>query len=311
MLKSQNLFIPRKFFCLQALCLCIDPPNLNFTLKRLSAHHSSPCPSFSLSSAHKSSQTMCLWPDRVEVQERRPRTWNEPRHQRLSFVRGRKRESDEWTPPPRRLTQVEIWDRRRMQELDQQGFRPHFPYQQLQGPDPRITQLPPQGGHFQPGHHGGQPGHHGGHPGHHGGEFDGHGDHGDRPQLGQHSHHSDDSIIGIVEGDHDGHDGHDDPRQRLPRYILVEPKIQLPKGLKAHTKKKSRGHKKKHANSSSEDSSSSDDSSGFTQGYRAGRRSLSRRPVPRGRSRSRFTDDSFEDLMDSHYRSRSRGGRRH
>ena len=265
---------------------------------------------------------MCLWPERVEVQERRPRTWNEPRHKRLSFVRGSKRDSDEWTPPPKRLTQVEIWNRGRMQELEQQGFRPHFPYQPLQGfHDPRITQLPPQGGHFQPGHHGGQPGHHGGppshhggppghhggHPGHHGGgpEFDGHGDHGGRPKLDQHSHHSDES--------NDGHDGHDDPCQSGPRYILLEPlKVQLPKGHKAHAKK-SRCHKKKHANSSysSEDSSSSDDSSGFTQGYRAGRRSLSRRVVPRGRSRSRFTDDSFEDLMDSHYRSRSRGGRRH
>ena len=210
-------------------------------------------------------------------------------------------------PPPRRLTQVEIWNRRRMQELEQQGFRPYFPYQQLQGPDPRITQLPPQGGHFQPGHHGAGP------------EYDGHGNHGGRPQLRQHSYHSDEDIVRIEDDDYDSHDGHDDPRQKGPRYILVEPaKIQLPKGYKAHAKKKSRSHKKKHVTSrshkkkhatslySSEHSSISDDSSGFTQGYRARPRSLSRRPVPRGRSRSHFTDDSFEDLVDSHYRSRSR-----
>ena len=242
---------------------------------------------------------MCLLPERVEVQERRPRTWNEPRHKRLSFVRGSRRDSDEWTPPPRKLTQLEIWDRRRAQEFEQR-FRPQFPYQQLQEfPDPRITQLPPHREHLQPGHHGLQP--------------DQHGNHGGPQQIAHRSHHSNEDIDAIEDDDHDGHDGHDDPRQR-PRYILVEPsKCQLPKGYKAHAKKRSRGHKKKHANSvySSEDSSSSDDSSGFTQGYRAGRRSLSRRAVPRGRSRSRFTDDSFEDLMDSHYRSRSRGGRRH
>ena len=237
---------------------------------------------------------MCLWPERVEVRERRPRTWNEPRHKRLSFVRGSRRDCDEWIPPPRRLTQLEIWDRRRAQQLEQ-TFRPPFLYQQLPGcPDPRITQLPP------PGHHGGQP--------------DQHGNHGGQPQIHSHSHHSDEDIRRIEDDDHDSHDSHDKPCQRGPRYILVEPaKSHSPKGCKAHAKKKSKGHKKKRANSlySSEDSSSSDDSSEFTQGYRAGRRSLSRRAVPRGRSRSRFTDDSFEDLMDSRYRSRSRGGRRH
>ena len=237
---------------------------------------------------------MCLWPDRVEVQERRPRTWNEPRHKRLSFVRG-SRDSHEWTPPPRRLTQVEIWYRQRAHEMEQR-FRHHVAHQELQGfQDPRMIQLGPPRDHHQLGH-------------------EQHGNQGGRPQIHDRSHHSEEDIVRIEDDDHHGHDGHDGHGQGGPRYILVEPsKSQLPKGYKAHAKKKSRRHKKKHANSfhSSEDSSSSDDSSGFTEGYRAGRRSLSRRAVPRGRSRSRFTDDSFEDLVDSRHRSRSRGGRRH
>ena len=231
---------------------------------------------------------MCLWPDRVEVQERRPRTWNEPRHKRLNFVRG-SRDSDEWTPPPRRLTEVEIWYRQRAQEMGQR-FRHHVAHPELQGfQDARMIQLGPSRDHHQPGH-------------------EQHGNDGGRPQIHDHSHHSEE------DDDHHGHDSHDGHGQGSPRYVIAEPpKSHIPKCCKAHAKKKSRRHKKKHAKSlhSSEDSSSSDDSSGFTEGYRAGRRSLSRRAVPRGRSRSRFTDDSFEDLVDARHRSRSRGGRRH
>lgn len=251
---------------------------------------------------------MC-WPalvGGVEVEERRPRTWNEPRRKRLSFVRGHKHDSEEWrttTPYPRRLTERERWDRRREQEMEQQKFVDPIPHQPLQGfHDPRMIQIPPASPQWhpcQPDHHGHQPG------------FDQHGHHGQQAQLDRHSHHSDDDIVGIEDLGCDGHDGHDDHHHREPRYIHIKPpKSQLPKGLKAHGKR-SGGHKKKHSISSSslEASSSSDGTSGFSEGFRAGRRSLSRRPVQRGRSRSRLTDDSFEDLMQPRFRSRSRRGR--
>ena len=250
---------------------------------------------------------MC-WPElvgSVEVEERRPRTWNEPRRQRLNFVRGHQRNSDEWVSKPRRLTEREIWIDRRAREMEQQRLM-HHPHPQFQGhQDPRMFQLPADQQHMhplQPGHHGHQPGleHHGQH-----------GHHGQQAQLDRRSHHSDDDIIAIEDLGHDGHDGHDDPHPK-PHIVCVKPpKSRLPKGLKVYAMK-SGGHKKKYSISSfsSDDSSSSDDYSGFSEGFRAGRRSLSRRPDRRGRSRSRLTNDSFEDLMEPQLRSRSRRGRR-
>lgn len=257
---------------------------------------------------------MC-WPEivgGVEVEERRPRTWNEPRRKRLKFVRGHQRDSDEWvttTPHPRRRTEQEIWDRQRAREMEQQRFMHPVPHQQLQGyHDARMVPLP----HAPPPWHQIQPGHDGHQPG-----FGQHGHHGHPAQLDRHSHHSDDDIIRIEDLGHDGHDGHDDDNDGhgghhlQPRiFHLKPPKSHLPKGLKAHAKN-SGGHRKKRSiSSSSENSSSADGSSGFSEGFRAGRRSLSRRPVPRGRSRSRLTDDSFEDLMHTRLRSRSRMGGR-
>lgn len=252
---------------------------------------------------------MC-WPEvigGVEVEERRPRTWNEPRRKRLNFVRGHSREPNDWmvtSPyPPRRLTERETWDRRRVRQMEQ-GFMHPVPHPPLQGHyDPQMLQMPPappQLHHIQPGHHG--------HP--HG--LDPRGHHGHQAQLDRHSHHSGDDIIGIEDLGHDGHDGHNIQDCHGPRIISRKPpKSHLPKGLKAHTKK-SGGRKKKYliSSSSSDDCSSSDGSSGFSEGFRAGCRSLSRRPVPRGRSRSRLTDDSFEDLMQTRARSRSTRGRR-
>lgn len=67
---------------------------------------------------------MC-WPffsvtDEVIVEERRPRSWNEPRHKRLRHVRRHKRnsgDSDEWAlttrSMSRRLNQQEMWDLRK------------------------------------------------------------------------------------------------------------------------------------------------------------------------------------------------------
>ena len=221
---------------------------------------------------------------------------------RLNFVRGSKRDSDEWTPPTRRLTQQELWDRRRAQELEQQECRHHLPQQQLQGlPEQRTIQLPPQRDHSQLGQQGNRA------------EFNPHDNCGGRPQINHHSHHSDEDIVGNEDHSHHSHDSHDDHDRMRPHIFREKPtKSQLPKAYKTHAKR-SGGHKKKYAFvlPSLEDGSSSDGSSEFTEGYRAGRRSLSRGAVPRGRSRSRFTEDSFEDLMEPRYRSRSRGGRRH
>ena len=253
---------------------------------------------------------MC-WPEvvgGVEIEERRPRTWNEPRRKRLNFVRGHRRGPEEWVSRPYRgLTDLERWDRRRALEMEQQRFMHPGPHPQLQGHfDPRMVQMP----HAAPQIHQIQPGHHG-HP--HG--FDQHGHHGHQPQLDRHSHHSEDDNMGTEDfghDDHDGHDGHEHPNHLEPRIIPIKPpKSHLPKGVKAHGKH-SGSHKTRYSvsSSSSDDYSSPDGSSGFTEGFRAGRRSVSRRPVRRGRSRSRLTDDSFEDLMQTPLRSRSRRSRR-
>ncbi|KAL9066758.1 MAG: hypothetical protein Q9161_007347 [Pseudevernia consocians] len=248
----------------------------------------------------------------VEVEERRPRTSNEPRHKRLNFVRGHRRDSDEWVTRPHtgRLTQQERWDRQREQQLAQQRPLHPIPHPQFQEfHDPRMMQLPP-------GHQGHQAGFDPrtiqlppGHQGHQAG-FDPRGHHGhhEPPQLDRRSHHSDESFYAFEDLGHNGHDGHDGQGHLEPRIIQRRPpKSRLPKGLKANAG----GHKKKFSisSSSSDDSSSSDSSSGFAEGFRAGRRSLSKRPAPRGRSRSRLTDDSFEDLMQPRLRSRSRRGR--
>ena len=253
---------------------------------------------------------MC-WPEvvgGVEIEERRPKTWNEPRRKRLNFVRGHRHHPEEWvTRPYRGFSEQERWDRRRAQEMEQQIIMHPVPHPQLQGQhDPRILPMP----HAPQQHHHIQPGQHGNLNG-----FDQHGQHGHPPQLDRRSYHSEDDIIGIEDsGDdsHDGHDGHDHPNHLRPRIIRIKPaKSHLPKGFKAHGKR-SEGHKRRYSvsSSSSDGYSSPDHSSGFTEGFRAGRRSVSRRPVRRGRSRSRLTDDSFEDLMQTPLRSRSRRARR-
>ena len=248
---------------------------------------------------------MC-WPQvvgGVEIEERRPRNWNEPRRKRLNFVRGDRRHSDEWVPAsPRRPTEREIWDRRRAREMEQQRLMHPFANPQLQGHfDPRIVHMPHDVQplhHIQPGHHGHQPG------------FDPQAHYRPQGQLDRRSHHSEDDITTIEDLGHDGHDDHDGQHHLEPRIIPIKPlQSKLPKGLQAHAKKRRRSHKTYATSSSSDASSSPDRSSGFSEGFRAGRRSLSRRPVPRGRSRSRLTDDSFEDLMHTPLRSSSRRGR--
>ena len=204
-------------------------------------------------------------------------------------------------PYPRGITEQERWDRRRAQELEPPRFMHPNPHQQLQGQvDHRIVPMQHAPPHFPHDHpHG----------------FDQHGHHGHQHQLDRHSHRSNDEIIDVEEfgrDDHDGHDGHGQPNHLRSHITERKPlKSHLPKGLKAHGKH-SEGHRRRYSvsSSSSDDYSSPDRSSGFSEGFRAGRRSVSRRPIRRGRSRSRLTDDSFEDLMQTPLRNRSRRARR-
>lgn len=128
--------------------------------------------------------------------------------------------------------------------------------------------------------------------------------------------HPDDIVAVLSEGNSDDDSDSDDHRgRRKPLTIELKPKIRLPRHFRQPGRSKSRGRKekKKRRPSSvySDDSSSEDEL--FAEGFRAGRRSLSRRPMPRReRSRSRvfeLSDDSFEDLaLRGRLRSKSRGG---
>ncbi len=247
---------------------------------------------------------MVFWPQLVggiEIQERRPRSFNEPRRKRLSFVKDRKRSSGDWalvtSNSGRRYyeSEQELWDRRQFEanqrfiqqqehqlRMDREQFmlRQPIPRPPLQGwnpemgmgHDPRMQPLPPP----PPGH-----------------------DHlGERGPRGHHDDHE--GGIEIVSSDSDS-DSNDDGHGHGPRLIERAPKQQLPKHFK-HKRSKSRGRKdkkKKRPSSLFSSDSSSDDE--FAEGFRYGRKaSMSRRPLSRrGRSRSRVfehSDDSFEDL---------------
>jgi len=255
---------------------------------------------------------MVFWPQLVggiEIQERRPRSFNEPRRKRLSFVKDRRRSSGEWalvtSSSGRKFheSEQELWDRRQWEanqrflqqqelqlrmEREQFMLRQPIPRPQLQswnpererGLDPRMQPLPPP----PPGHdHLGERGDHGHHDDH------GHG-------------------IEIMSSDSDSDsDGH------RPRLIERAPKYHLPKHFKPK-RSKSRGRmdkKKKRPSPLFSSDSSSDDES--PERVRYGRRvSTSRRPLSRrGRSRSRVfehSDDSFENLECRRLpRSKSRG----
>lgn len=263
---------------------------------------------------------MVFWPQLVggiEIQERRPRSFNEPRRKRLSFVKDRRRSQGEWalvtasSGRNHHESEQELWDRRqfeanqrflRQQEhqllMERERFilRQPVPRPQLQswnperdrGLDSRMQPLPPP----PPGHN-------------HLGERDHHSNHG---------HHDDrDGGIEVVSSDSDSDSDFDD-HHHSPRLIKQAPIYVLPKHFKSK-RSKSRGRKdkkknKKRSSSLFSDGSSSEDD--FSEGFRAGRRSMSRRPLSRrGRSRSRvfeLSDDSFEDLgLRRRPRSRSRG----
>lgn len=251
----------------------------------------------------------------VEIEERRPRYWNEPRRKRLQFVKSRSYRPDEWAlvqSSHHRQTETDLWDQRQFEanqrfwnqeeiRLRQRAARIHQDQQRHmichppplhalhQGHDPRIQQLP-----APPPDHGG---------------------HHDRNDRRSHHGHDDDDdpIVAICTSSDDSDDDDCGP----PRLIEIAPKKdKLPKYFKKVHRSKSRGRKgkkNKHPPASifSSDDSDSDSDDNFTQGFYAGRRSLSRRPLSRrGRSRSRMfelSDDSFEDLE---FRPRARSSSR-
>ena len=263
---------------------------------------------------------MC-WPQLIgslEIEERRPRSWNEPRRKRLNFVRDRKRDSDEWTlvaasPGHNRLeSQQKLWDRRKWeanqrflaqedhrlrqrdlrlrQDHDRYMLQQPVPAPPLQSwPDPRMQPLPPTVPH---------------HGGPHGGPHE-------TDDRGHHHGNNGDEIVAVISSSDDSDDDHN---HRSPRVLEAAPSkhFNIPRS-------RSRGRKAKKKSRPislfSDDSSSEDD---FTQGFRAGRKaSISRIPLSRrGRSRSRsrifeLSDDSFEDLdTRKRSRSKSRSGRR-
>ena len=112
---------------------------------------------------------------RVEVEERRPRTGNEPRHERLNFVRDHRRptplrrltEREKWDRQRAQVTEQqrllhpiphserEMWDRQRAREMEQQRLMNPILHPQLQGFNgPLAPRMVPMQNSFQPDHHG-------------------------------------------------------------------------------------------------------------------------------------------------------------
>ena len=262
-----------------------------------------------------------FWPQLVgaiEIEERRPRYWNEPRRKRLNFVKDRAYDSGEWAlvnpsfGHHSRQSEQQLWDRRQWEAnqrfiiQEDQRFRqrearlqqdrerwmllhpvPRPPLEswQPQQQDPRILQMPP----VPPRH-----------PNSH-----------DMEERRSHYDHGDDDIVAGVSDSSET----DDSRHPSLRLIEAVPKAKLPKHFKKK-RSKSRGRKDKRIKRSSLLSSddSGSDNDDFIRGYMAAKESSPRRPLSRrGRSRSRLfelSDDSFEDLEPRRpSRSRSRGPR--
>ena len=253
----------------------------------------------------------------LEIEERRPRTFNEPRRKRLRFVRGGTREPEEWRQQSstlqRRPTQQEAWHHRqreaagrfmhqeRMREEERIRAEEHLwrlrnpvPHPPLQGPggDSRMIPIPPD--------HGG-----GGHPGGHGG-----------PHGGGHPHDIEEVSSESGDSEYD----------RPVKVKLIKPpkKQKLPKEYHRQ-RSKSRGRKdrndRRYASSSSSDSSDDDRRLGrmVKAGLRGASRARSRTPARRGRTRSRsrsrhfynLPDDSWESLHRYPLRNKSRHGGRY
>lgn len=226
----------------------------------------------------------------VRVEERRPRSWNEPREKRLSLVRDsrsrsrRRSPDDEWALVPhrpnptsqqhQRQSSQELWDLRKFeaeqrflqqeaQRLHQRGMRLHQESERLalaqgihpsqQHGDPRMQRMHP----IAPPHHregGPDPRIQAIGPQRGGGSQRGGGYHHD--DEGRHSDH--DSIIEIL-SDESSDDGYDGNRSRhSPRRIdkvRDVPQVQFRRG---RNRSRSRSHKeKKRSNSKTKSRSKS------------------------------------------------------
>ena len=255
--------------------------------------------------------------DGIQIEERRPRSWNEPRRKRLSFVREhKKKSSDEWAVVPRNRehgryyrNDAETWDLRQWdaqrrfleREQDRQRMIEYHHHQMQPLPPPHMM-------HGHPGHH--EENHH------------------LRPLIEEiHPHHrggggDPDDIIAIEDGSdsdsscgHRGRSGHRIPlsiekgRDHSPFASIIH----------LNPKKHKKGKKKYDDSSSSSPSSSSSSSDGdgsFLDGYRAGRLATKKKgslsPVPARRRFQKIFDDFSDDSMDMSRRRRSRSrGRRH
>lgn len=273
----------------------------------------------------------------VEVQERRPKSWMEPRRKRLSFVRphnpshsrhsSSSSRSDDWAMVPAQgnaqyfRNDAETWDLRRHEAqarwndatIRQRDLehRQHVYYtHQLYGPPPDLQRIH---------------------------------DHGrqqgllerDIPTIRPRGHHadSDNEIIEIVSGSDDDDDDDDDWDDHSPRRqpLSIEHDRDRGRALRDLTDKDKRGKskdkhgkgkkgdkKKKKKGTSHDDSDSDDDKKVFMEGVRAGIKASRERGSGHGggsnrgspRPRRRFLrDDDSDDSMDFRptRRSRSRG----
>ena len=229
----------------------------------------------------------------LEIEERRPRTWNEPRRKRLRFVKGGTRGPEEWqvatSTMQRRPNQHEQWHQRqveaagrfmhqeRLREQERARYEEHVwrlrnpiprpPLEGDRGGDPRLIPMPPP-------------------------------DH-------RRDHGHQDDIVAMI-SDESSESDSDQPI----RMIKAKPKKEkLPwesrKRSKSRGRKDKKGRKVKKRPSSSDSESSDDDHTrlqAFMDGWKARSRTRSRTPV-RGRSRSRSRSRHFFNLPDDSWES--------
>ena len=267
----------------------------------------------------------------VQIQERRPKSWNEPRRKRLSFVRPHNAHSrqsssssnpDEWALAPRQSgarhyrNDAETWDLRRyeaQQRFNESAIRQrdrehnqriHFIHQ-LYGPPPDLQQIHDHGrrqGMLEDGMQ----------------EIRPRGAHDD----------SDNDIIQVVDGSDFDDDDWDDHRPRREPLSIEHDHDRgrainhLTGGGRRKSKSKSKDKKgKKGTKGPKKDDSDSDDDDrekAFVEGVRAGIKASRERGGHGGgsdrgspRARRRFIrDDGSDDSMDWRPRRRSRSGGR-
>ena len=232
----------------------------------------------------------------VEVEERRPRTWDEPRRKRLNFVNDHNRRIDEWALTPRYQArqfphnEQEYWDLRQLglqQRFHQRQMQ--FDHQRWMLDQQRMQQL--YGPPVPPGWHGHQ---------------------GRQQQLQQQQQHpldlpthpvenrahhgNSDEIVAIENGSDDSDDDHRRGSGRKPPKLLeASHRARLPRQLKLKGRRKKGGRRveEKHRGRVIDSSSDSSEDS-FQEALR--RRTSKSRGHSRSRSRVKFVgDDSSSD----------------